>query len=502
MSSATRQRGRQVALPEPAAVLLLGHREVDDRVEAAHEGLVDVGAQVRGQDRQAVEPLHPLEQVGDLDVGVAVAGVLDLGPLAEQRVGLVEQQEPLTRSASVKIRSRFFSVSPMYLSTTVERSMTYRSRPRSPATTSADIVLPVPESPANSAVTPSAAGALACPCRHSPRTRSRCRARAVSSRSWPRRRAAARGRPSPRTARSAAPAARGRRRSGRARRADTSATVIGRPAAVAALARRARRPVDLLGREAERDRRRGGVEAAPARRSLSDRGPQLVAQRRPSGPARRRRAAARATSRGPSRGRRPGAPGPAARRTRARRRRRARPASRPARRPGRRRAAAPRATPRRRSRRVVAGDRRVEVERDAPAGRAAPAPSSRASARTRPGARAGTRGACPAASPRATAVDLVERRPATDVASSASMTGSGLSSPSRCAVTRSGTRSEPRQERPVGVLDEQQAPGDERRQRAEPGAGGRGRRQRRAVPPRSSSARPTLARRRETSSWR
>ena len=42
------------------------------------------------------------------------------------------------------MRSRFFSVSPMYLSTTVARSIAYRSRPSSPATTSAAIVLPVP----------------------------------------------------------------------------------------------------------------------------------------------------------------------------------------------------------------------------------------------------------------------------------------------------------------------------------------------------------------------
>ena len=40
----------------------------------------------------AVEPLHPLQQVGDLDVGVAIVGVLDLGALAEDRVGLVEEQ--------------------------------------------------------------------------------------------------------------------------------------------------------------------------------------------------------------------------------------------------------------------------------------------------------------------------------------------------------------------------------------------------------------------------
>ena len=40
-----------------------------------------------------VERLHPLEQVGHLDVRVAVAGVLDLGALAEQGVGLVEQED-------------------------------------------------------------------------------------------------------------------------------------------------------------------------------------------------------------------------------------------------------------------------------------------------------------------------------------------------------------------------------------------------------------------------
>ena len=56
------------------------------------ERLVDVGAQVRRQDGQAVERLHPLQQVGDLDVGVAVARVAHLGALAEERVGLVEEQ--------------------------------------------------------------------------------------------------------------------------------------------------------------------------------------------------------------------------------------------------------------------------------------------------------------------------------------------------------------------------------------------------------------------------
>src|SRR5205823_7637942 len=41
-----RQLRAQVLLPEAPAVLVLRHREVDDGVEAAGEGLVDVGPQV------------------------------------------------------------------------------------------------------------------------------------------------------------------------------------------------------------------------------------------------------------------------------------------------------------------------------------------------------------------------------------------------------------------------------------------------------------------------
>ena len=54
-------------------------------------------------------------------------------------------------SAASKMRSRFFSVSPMYLLTTAARSTRYRSRPSPRAMTSAAMVLPVPLGPANSA---------------------------------------------------------------------------------------------------------------------------------------------------------------------------------------------------------------------------------------------------------------------------------------------------------------------------------------------------------------
>ena len=71
---AQRQRGDAV-LPQPPATRRIGEGEVDDRVEAAGEGVVDVRAQVGRQHGEAVERLHPLEQVGDLDVGVAVVAV-------------------------------------------------------------------------------------------------------------------------------------------------------------------------------------------------------------------------------------------------------------------------------------------------------------------------------------------------------------------------------------------------------------------------------------------
>src|SRR5262249_56934062 len=45
------------------------------------------------QDGKAAIGLHPLQQVADFDIGVAVVAVLDVAALAEQRVGLVEQED-------------------------------------------------------------------------------------------------------------------------------------------------------------------------------------------------------------------------------------------------------------------------------------------------------------------------------------------------------------------------------------------------------------------------
>ena len=83
---------RELTPPDLLARRCVGKREADDEADAAQEGAVERALHVGGEDRQAAIGLDPLQQVGDLDVGVAVVAVLDLAALAEERVGLVEQQ--------------------------------------------------------------------------------------------------------------------------------------------------------------------------------------------------------------------------------------------------------------------------------------------------------------------------------------------------------------------------------------------------------------------------
>ena len=79
---------------------LPGKGNLDDEAHATHECLVDVLAQIGGEYRDALVLLHLLQQVGDLDVGVAVVRILHVGALAEQRVGLVEEQNGVRASAA------------------------------------------------------------------------------------------------------------------------------------------------------------------------------------------------------------------------------------------------------------------------------------------------------------------------------------------------------------------------------------------------------------------
>src|SRR5205823_6319977 len=87
-----RRSGRNESFPDAFAQISVGKRELDDVMHASGEGIVHVAAEVGGEDNDALVFLHFLEQIGDLDVGVAIVRVLDFGALAEEGVGFVEEE--------------------------------------------------------------------------------------------------------------------------------------------------------------------------------------------------------------------------------------------------------------------------------------------------------------------------------------------------------------------------------------------------------------------------
>ena len=59
-------------------MFLLGLGEVDERVQPSGERLIEVGSQIRRQDGDALELLHPLQEIGYLDIRVAIVRVANL----------------------------------------------------------------------------------------------------------------------------------------------------------------------------------------------------------------------------------------------------------------------------------------------------------------------------------------------------------------------------------------------------------------------------------------
>src|SRR5271163_4115674 len=84
---------REDTAPDFGALRCFGEWELDDEAEAAEKGLVERGLAVGGEDGETAIGLHALEQVADFAVGVAVVAVFDIGALAEERIGFVEEQD-------------------------------------------------------------------------------------------------------------------------------------------------------------------------------------------------------------------------------------------------------------------------------------------------------------------------------------------------------------------------------------------------------------------------
>lgn len=134
-------------LPEEKTFFRAGHGEVDYGLKTADKGIVDITPLVGGQDDQPVIAFYPLEQIGNLLVSVFIMGVADVSPFAEQSVCLVKKQNPIFMLCLVKKPGEVFSVSPMYLDTTRDRSMRNTSLPVCLPSRVAVRVLPVPGGP-------------------------------------------------------------------------------------------------------------------------------------------------------------------------------------------------------------------------------------------------------------------------------------------------------------------------------------------------------------------
>src|ERR1700676_4179891 len=97
-----------MAAPNSLPQLLIGEREIDHFLDAAQESAVEVSLEVGCQDNDPFVLLNPLQKVVDFNVGVAVMGVLDLGPLAKKRVGFIEEKYGLALIRLPEDRAEIF----------------------------------------------------------------------------------------------------------------------------------------------------------------------------------------------------------------------------------------------------------------------------------------------------------------------------------------------------------------------------------------------------------
>src|SRR5204863_7707201 len=93
VAAAERRLAWEDPAPDLRALMRVGERKLDGEAEASQKGWIEGLPLVRREDREAAVGLHPLQEVADLDVRVAVVAVLHLAAPAEERIGLVEEQD-------------------------------------------------------------------------------------------------------------------------------------------------------------------------------------------------------------------------------------------------------------------------------------------------------------------------------------------------------------------------------------------------------------------------
>ena len=94
-------------MPQLRTQILVGHREVDDGLEATGEGLIDVRTEVGGEDDCTGEILDTLEQVGHFLVGMAVIGRVGRGSLAEKGICLSASSACSTKKKQNRVLADF-----------------------------------------------------------------------------------------------------------------------------------------------------------------------------------------------------------------------------------------------------------------------------------------------------------------------------------------------------------------------------------------------------------
>ena len=111
-------------------------------------------AAVAGEDGDALVGLDAREQVVGLRVGEAIVRVLDVGALAEERVGLVEEQHDLRMlGAGEELREVLLRLADV-LARDAGQIDAIDGQPEPRREPAAASVLPVPDGPTNSARTP------------------------------------------------------------------------------------------------------------------------------------------------------------------------------------------------------------------------------------------------------------------------------------------------------------------------------------------------------------
>ncbi len=84
---------RERPTPDLRALGCVRKRKTHDESQPAQKSRIDRALYVGREDCEAAIRFHPLQQVADFHIGVAIVAVLDVTALPEERVGLVEEQD-------------------------------------------------------------------------------------------------------------------------------------------------------------------------------------------------------------------------------------------------------------------------------------------------------------------------------------------------------------------------------------------------------------------------